>query len=308
MISRISRDRVDAVDIAKGLGILLVYIGHVPPSKFVVRFIYNFHMPLFFFLTGLFLDEKKYNFKEFVLSRCKTLMIPFVTFILFAILLHYIPEFDLLHPSMGNIGGAALWFLPVLFVAEIIIYSCWKITDSIIARAFICLFFFLVALVVDRMGVRIYFSLQSIPMAAGFVGFGSILGKKVKEYYSKGWRIDYIAEVICFAVLVFCAMTFDDNTNMYYGHIFKGVLGLFVAFIGLSMIIILSRQIDKLKLVGFKKALLWCGHNSLVIFGTHLAFKDLFIRQFGDMTLNNPSSYVLGNIVIWGGNINNKID
>jgi len=57
--------RLDWIDIAKGIGIILVVLGHtlVPQVRetgfagFLWIFIYNFHMPLFFFLSG-YLFEK----------------------------------------------------------------------------------------------------------------------------------------------------------------------------------------------------------------------------------------------------------
>ena len=38
------------IDLAKGIGILLVIVGHGLFSNFAID---SFHMPLFFFLTGL---------------------------------------------------------------------------------------------------------------------------------------------------------------------------------------------------------------------------------------------------------------
>ena len=51
--------RIEYLDIAKGVGILLVVLGHNDfevISLFVQRLIYSFHMPLFFFLSGYFLN------------------------------------------------------------------------------------------------------------------------------------------------------------------------------------------------------------------------------------------------------------
>lgn len=88
----------DRIDIAKGIGIILVVFAHtiVPQirenslaAKFVWIFIYNFHMPLFFFLSG-YLFEKgftKYTDKgRFILNKLKYLMIPYLTFSVFAYL------------------------------------------------------------------------------------------------------------------------------------------------------------------------------------------------------------------------------
>lgn len=47
------KERDNTVDILKGIAILLVVIGHFSPVQQVENFIYSFHMPLFFFLSGI---------------------------------------------------------------------------------------------------------------------------------------------------------------------------------------------------------------------------------------------------------------
>lgn len=44
--------RIAWVDIAKGLGIFLVVLGHTYRKNPVQNWIYSFHMPLFFILSG----------------------------------------------------------------------------------------------------------------------------------------------------------------------------------------------------------------------------------------------------------------
>jgi polysaccharide biosynthesis protein PslL len=49
--------RIVHIDIAKGIGILLVVLAHnglQAYAPFLHQFIYAFHMPLFFFLSGMF--------------------------------------------------------------------------------------------------------------------------------------------------------------------------------------------------------------------------------------------------------------
>ena len=63
--------RLDWIDIAKGIGIILVVLGHtlVPQVRetgfagFLWIFIYNFHMPLFFFYRDICLK------KDFLTTR-----------------------------------------------------------------------------------------------------------------------------------------------------------------------------------------------------------------------------------------------
>ena len=50
------KQRNVAIDILKGIGIILVLTAHALEG-FVSQFAYTFHMPLFFIVTGLFISE-----------------------------------------------------------------------------------------------------------------------------------------------------------------------------------------------------------------------------------------------------------
>lgn len=41
-------------DIMRGIGIILMMLGHIPVEGFIYRWIYSFHMPMFFILSGLY--------------------------------------------------------------------------------------------------------------------------------------------------------------------------------------------------------------------------------------------------------------
>lgn len=54
------KKRINWVDALKGFGIILVAIGHSGCPQLLLHWIYIFHMPLFFMLSGLmFKDSEK---------------------------------------------------------------------------------------------------------------------------------------------------------------------------------------------------------------------------------------------------------
>src|SRR3954465_6338078 len=86
-----TKARVDTIDYAKGVGILLVVAGHVwrgldsrislPPflktDGPVDRWVYGFHMPLFFVVSGLFLFRSAGKpAREYVVDKLSTLLWP----------------------------------------------------------------------------------------------------------------------------------------------------------------------------------------------------------------------------------------
>lgn len=71
--------RIDWIDSVKGLGIILVYIGHcyIPA---VNDLIYSFHMPLFFIVSGFLWNNSKYqtmSIRDFVEKKFRAYIIPY---------------------------------------------------------------------------------------------------------------------------------------------------------------------------------------------------------------------------------------
>ena len=79
------KERNITLDIMKGIGIILMVIGHSGCPPFLKNFIYTFHMPLFFMISGYLITEGKPN----VIKKIKTLYWPFLFWSLFALALSY---------------------------------------------------------------------------------------------------------------------------------------------------------------------------------------------------------------------------
>ena len=73
--------RIDALDAAKGIGILFVVFAHMNMAEPSLTFIYSFHMPLFFILSGMVFHPEKFGtLKSLVQNRIKTLICPYILF------------------------------------------------------------------------------------------------------------------------------------------------------------------------------------------------------------------------------------
>ena len=71
------KERIEWVDIAKGIAIIAMIIGHGCPKRAIVSFIFSFHMPLFFILSGI---VYKTNSKGMVSKKIKSLIVPYFIF------------------------------------------------------------------------------------------------------------------------------------------------------------------------------------------------------------------------------------
>lgn len=68
-----------AIDVMKGIGIILMVIGHMHYSHSIEKFIYGFHMPLFFWISG-YLYKPPTAIKVFIARKAKGLILPYAVF------------------------------------------------------------------------------------------------------------------------------------------------------------------------------------------------------------------------------------
>lgn len=135
------KNRYTEIDIARGIGILFVVLGHSIKQtgvsagwiRILTYIIYSFHMPLFFCLSGFvsakILPMKRHERGVYALSRARRLLVPY-----FVIGLLYIPlklkmsasaikpfsVSDIWKLLIGQNPDVSLWFLYILFLIELI--------------------------------------------------------------------------------------------------------------------------------------------------------------------------------------------
>lgn len=81
----------NTISVSKGIGIILMVIGHCYLSGFVNHYIYCFHMPLFFFISGYCFNTKYFlDYKTFFFRKIKSLYLPFIKYNILFIILHNI--------------------------------------------------------------------------------------------------------------------------------------------------------------------------------------------------------------------------
>jgi fucose 4-O-acetylase-like acetyltransferase len=127
--------RVGYVDIAKGIGIILVVMGHndfALISPFVHKLIYSFHMPMFFFMSGMFF-KPALTFWNFIRQRFHRLLKPFGVMLLLiyfaslsfskvSLVMASRRLLKAMYASGQYLDWVQLWFLPHLFVVSLFAY------------------------------------------------------------------------------------------------------------------------------------------------------------------------------------------
>jgi fucose 4-O-acetylase-like acetyltransferase len=144
--------RIDWIDTCKGIGILFVILGHTPgvPTE-LIRFIYSFHMPLFFIIHGYLWNRNKYilmsvnqiihvKFQHYIIPYFKIAIVCFIPFGIIVPLLKVGFGEIFIDKIIKFIGGilysrgtvefmpncSPIWFLTCLFCAEVIFIFIMK--------------------------------------------------------------------------------------------------------------------------------------------------------------------------------------
>lgn len=105
------QERIAYFDIAKFIGIMMIILGHfgVPDIN---RFVYTFHVPLFFLISGYFFKPAD-SMCLLIKTKFRQLIIPYILVMICVILIYIIKNFsesltDILH-------GCALYFISYLY-------------------------------------------------------------------------------------------------------------------------------------------------------------------------------------------------
>lgn len=265
------KGRDPVIDILKGIAIILVVVGHIPYTPWVLRaWIYTFHVPLFFACSGMLFSLHHYpRFCSFLLSRARGLLLPILTLgilarflqVLLSFLISLIPGAqpgyaippDPLHTLLSLLAGNrvheyyySFWFLYALFLAEILFYFLVKFLKNrwyvylILVFAGIALQY-LVSLHVQGF----YWSLDLLPAALSFLSAGYLYRILFQE---KKKRMPlFLLPVMLLCSLFFCVLNIrilqGDQVNLFYGTLGNPAVYLASALSGICMCIILAERI-----------------------------------------------------------------
>lgn len=141
----VRKKHYEEIDVAKGFALFLTVFGHVLTARQVwFNWIFSFHMPAFFFLSGMTFRPDKYpSAAAFFKDKFKKRIIPYfvITFIglviclirpdyrapLFAAGWKYELTWFLYYAQPKNLYIGQVWFLVGLFMAEVIFYFWYRL-------------------------------------------------------------------------------------------------------------------------------------------------------------------------------------
>lgn len=285
--------RNNAIDIAKGICILLMILGHCySQNNAVIVLIYGFHMPFFFIISGALyrnkLQNKPQSFR--VGTQLRKLMVPYlISEILFGFMLCLLNHPDGLLMTMKSKaiqlvtlrGVTVTWFLPCMAVATISFFVLWKYKHWLAyGYAGACMIIGLMAAPGDGYSSVVYRTM----VAVGYVAIGCA----APNVFSKIWKSGGFC--LCGTILYTALALTNGMVSMVSAQFQNPLLYLLNGCLGSCVVVQWAGWLEGL--AHFRVAEKICsvfrffGRNTMTVLCTHMFFVEI-IRLLDYKLFNN---------------------
>ncbi|KXU87291.1 hypothetical protein CR51_35230 [Caballeronia megalochromosomata] len=296
----VEKRRVGWIDAAKGIGIFFVVLGHSPLSYESRAFVYAFHMPLFFFLSG-FLVAKANSLS--MADKARSLLFPYLLLCLIQLAIFNAYEkalnedptttaqviWGFLYSSAPALKiDKPYWFLPCLFVT----FAYFKILTRLrptwtlaMTAVFLSIIAYQYSLIARSMHLpRWPWSSDTALMAVCFMIAGYLCRplSPVIERLRRRTSL-YLAALLFFAVWV--VVQFNSRSDMlglgYGRHLYLYAAG---SAAGIAASILLAQALSRVTIMK------WLGENSLTLFmfqGNVLILINVVIGQLNNAQITD---------------------
>jgi fucose 4-O-acetylase-like acetyltransferase len=240
-------------------------------------------MPLFFFISGYLINFEKYiNIeKAYLIKRISSLIIPYFFFSIIAYMFYITMDY-LYQPQVQNVEvfgkgvffnlyavicsangyliDTPLWFLPCLFITEILFFSLRKSVKQNYKLLALVIVFSLIGFLYNiYIQLRMPWSIDIALTGIVFYSTGYFFRSKYENLF---FRKSYTFILILFLIHIISSLT-NPKVDMYkliYNNYFMFYLS---AFSGIFVYVYIF------KLARSSKTLQFYGRNSLIILGLH---------------------------------------
>jgi len=296
------KERITYLDMAKSVGCMLMVVGHLIGALQsidnkvyfapVYHFIASFHMPLFFIISGILLfitKEENRHMKEIVSRKTKTLMIPYLSFSVINLinctyncfvhpdLVFFSDLYERIIYSVTLRGVSVLWFLPTLYIGELIFLWCRKRLDDkklILTFSVTGILMFMFAPVLLWEGWNENYGLMAVEallhtaarslLSCTFLMIGYFSTLLLQKHKKKSIPGFLLGAAMLAGCIVLC---FQNDTVDFNYMLFNNVpLYVICACLGSFGVILLCKNFYQ------SRIMIFFGANSLVLMATHMEF------------------------------------
>jgi len=298
-------ERDKSIDIAKALGIVFIVVGHIfgleeTPAQFHVRnYLYQFHVPLFFFLSGYCFKETE-SWRLFLGKKVKRLYVPFLICNLFFFAITLLALWIFGEPANSLFGEplsplfilkkcvkiflglstiricGASWFLMTLLESLILYKLLFTLFGKLYEKMSFPIILALTSLVIAIIGflVRLPYGLERAFVAVFFICAGNLTKKYGNLIHINDCVLIPIMLMGVFIILLFSRVNFPDMVIHKYGNF---AIYLTSAIIGIYCTLIFSSFLSRFHSLRFLAN--WGSVTMWILLFHFAAFKIVTLLQ-----------------------------
>lgn len=279
-----SSARIEWIDAARGIGIILVVFGHILTKPLygldISYAIFTFHMPLFIFLSAMVLKDA--DWKTVARTRFRSLLVPYFVYILLVgipLTLATLPEGLAATAKFGArlfLGGSfffaelgPFWYVPTFFIS-VVIYSALRRRlqgDGTPAFAAVMSLTLLAAYIVSalRISQPIPYCLHVVPAMVFLIWVGRRIPWQTLR--SPLWLLASIVVIVSCVVLDSMTSTPSFAMDLKGGELGMPIVGILLAVAGSHVCFVISDALSRQK--NLSKILTLVGRNTLPLLFLH---------------------------------------
>lgn len=273
-----NKKRIEFIDLAKGVCILLVVSGHSGGGIDLPGF-QMMRMPLYFILSGLFFKDYG-GFLELTVKKINKILIPFLFFYLIAYIPFYF--FEWIKPGLiitdangiwdvfnnRQFFNGPIWFLLALFWANLIFCIISLNIKKEYLRATIVVLIGFIGILLGNNDIFLPCFFDVAMSALPFFYFGYILKKTPLLFPNQFDRYNFIAVVLLYVItyvitVFFNAPHFSFHYNKLYGSVFLTYIGSISCVISILLFCKMLRQVPFVSYCGKYSIILLCLHHMI---------------------------------------------
>ncbi len=298
-----SKNRIAWIDMAKGYGMLAVIIAHIVYRGPLHDWIYTFHMPVYFFLSGYVFSNKD-KFDVFVKKKARSLLVPYfslgIPMVVFTFLLKlYQNSFtvnfakELVKNFIIQKRQWTLWYIACLFFLNIIFYLITKSVKTNRLRALVVLGMSVVGLAYYKSGgLPLPWNIDACFVAIPFFFVGFVMKQnlnKVEKILSET-KINVLLFIVFGLInVVFGYLnikTTGKGLEMFNREYANPIFTYISAFAGIFAIIIFSRffSLKPIKFIGENSLVYYAWHQTIMMPITKIVFKHFGLEESFDIS------------------------
>lgn len=306
--------RYKYLDIARGIGLLLVIISH---SCGLSSYLINYYIPLFFVVSGYIYKEGR-GYGENIGRKAKRLLIPYFGYSAVLLAFYFVmgrtleetkaSAFGILYSRyclydttlyeenvyLFTVANGAMWYLTAFFVTSLVYHLV--IDRCLSSRKFLTgslAVLTVITMALSKLPVLLPWSIDIACVGAIFMIVGTLFGRK--EFFEQKWNHPLvIGTLAAYLLLSMVNPGINMSTREFGVHgICSVVLFILIGISGSMLCIWLGKLIQN-SLPG--RALCYIGQNTIILLAFHILGLEIFemiAQRFIDIAALSGAAFVL---------------